>query len=232
MKKFRLYFDKDKETAWLNEMSAQGWAVKSFFAGLFQFEACEKGAYVYQIDFGSKLFAVSEDYSEFMEEAGIEIVQTWGYWIILRKKASEGAFDLYTDVSSSLAHYKKIRRMFKVVTIIELICLFIELYVGFVGGSRLGIVFALLIGAIFVGCVNILTRLNARIGQLQEQQNGMGSVKRCRTVSALVVVGLLLNSFAIWIEEAAAQPVKVCVQVIAIVLMAVGLVVTCKDRKG
>ena len=25
MRKFRLYLDKDKETAWLNEMSAQGW---------------------------------------------------------------------------------------------------------------------------------------------------------------------------------------------------------------
>ncbi len=77
-------------------MSAQGWAAKSFFAGFYQFEACEKGEYVYQIDFGTKLFAASEDYREFMREAGIELVQTWGYWIILRKKASEGNFELYT----------------------------------------------------------------------------------------------------------------------------------------
>ena len=64
MRKFRLYLDKDKETAWLNEMSAQGWAAKGFFAGFYQFEACEKGEYVYQIDFGTKLFAASEDYRE------------------------------------------------------------------------------------------------------------------------------------------------------------------------
>ena len=57
MIRFRLYFDKDKETAWLNEMAAQGWAVKSFFAGFFQFEACEKGEYVYQIDLGSCFFS-------------------------------------------------------------------------------------------------------------------------------------------------------------------------------
>lgn len=57
MIRFRLYFDKDKETAWLNEMAAQGWAVKSFFAGFFQFETCEKGEYVYQIDFGSSFFS-------------------------------------------------------------------------------------------------------------------------------------------------------------------------------
>lgn len=30
MIKFKLYFDKDAETAWLNEMCAQGWAMQSF----------------------------------------------------------------------------------------------------------------------------------------------------------------------------------------------------------
>ncbi len=33
MRKFRIYLDKDKETAWLNEMSAQGWAAKGFLQG-------------------------------------------------------------------------------------------------------------------------------------------------------------------------------------------------------
>ena len=33
MIRFRLYFDKDAETKWLNEMAEQGWAMKSFFAG-------------------------------------------------------------------------------------------------------------------------------------------------------------------------------------------------------
>lgn len=231
MIKFRLYLDKDKETVWLNEMSAQGWAMKSFFAGFYQFEKCEKGAYVYQIDFGSRLFAVSEDYREFMQDAGIEVVQIWGYWIILRKKASEGKFELYTDVSSNLEHYKKIRRMFKVVTIIELICLFMELYVGFVQGIRLGAACSLLIGAIFVGCINILVRLNDRIGRLQEQQNGLKRSGRCRKVSALMVAGLLLNSFVILVEEMITHPVKIFMQMTAIILMIGGLFITCRGRE-
>ena len=33
MIKFKLYFDKDKETQWLNEMSQKGWAMTGFFAG-------------------------------------------------------------------------------------------------------------------------------------------------------------------------------------------------------
>ena len=231
MIRFRLYYDKDKEIAWLNEMAAQGWVLKSFFAGFFQFEACEKGEYVYQIDFGSRFFSVSEDYREFMQEQGIEIVLTWGYWIILRKKASEGSFKLYTVASSSLEHYKKIRRMFKVVTVIELICLFIELYAGFVEGSHLGIAGALLIGAFFVGCVNILIRLNGKIGQLQEQLDGISSVKTCRTISPLIVSGLLLNSIAVSTEDAAAHPAKRVIQIAAIILMICGLVRTCRGRK-
>ena len=78
---FKLYLDKDAETNWLNEMSEKGWAFKSFFAGFYTFEKCEEGKYAYQIDFGE----VSDEYREFMKEAGIEIVQTWGWWVILRK---------------------------------------------------------------------------------------------------------------------------------------------------
>ena len=89
MTKFRLYFNKDKETTWLNEMAAKGYALKSFFAGFYSFEKCEPGEYVYQIDFGSKMFSVSDDYREFMAENNIEIVCLGGYWIILRKRASD-----------------------------------------------------------------------------------------------------------------------------------------------
>ncbi|MDE5824818.1 MAG: DUF2812 domain-containing protein, partial [Lachnospiraceae bacterium] len=64
MIKFRFYLDKDAETEWLNQMSADGWAMKSFFAGFFRFEKCEKGEYVYQVDFGDRLFSVSSDYRE------------------------------------------------------------------------------------------------------------------------------------------------------------------------
>ena len=104
MMQFRLFLDKDAETVWLNQMAADGWAMKSFFAGFYDFEKCEKGGYIYQVDFGDRLFSVSSDYRELMQEMGIEIVQTWGYWVILRKKASDGKFELYTDVESSIGH--------------------------------------------------------------------------------------------------------------------------------
>lgn len=130
-----------------------------------------------------------------------------------------------------MEHYKKIRRMFKVVTITELICLFIELYAGFVAGSRMGVAGALLIGALFVGCVNILVRLNGRIRQLQEELDGISSVKTCRTLSPLIVSGLLLNSVAVLMEDAVVHPVKRVIQIAAIILMLCGLAMTCRDKK-
>ena len=78
MIKFRLYYDKDKETVWLNDMVASGYSMTGFFAGFYTFEKCEPGEYIYQIDFSDKFSSVTNDYREFMEETGIEIIQTWG----------------------------------------------------------------------------------------------------------------------------------------------------------
>ena len=147
MTKFRLYFDKDKETIWLNEMAAKGYALKNFFAGFYQFEDCEPGEYTYQIDIDSKFASVTDDYREFMEENKIEIVCLWGYWNILRKKSADGEFILYTDVDSTIEHYTKILTLFKVVTIIEMLCFLLEAFAAF-RGQAVGI-FGMFLAGLF-----------------------------------------------------------------------------------
>ena len=133
MIRFRLYYNKDTETEWLNKMAADGWALTGFFAGFYRFEECEKGEYTYQVDLGDQLFSVSSEYRELMEELGVEIVVLWGYWIILRKRTADGPFELYTDVDSQIEHYTKILRMFKVACILEIICMLIEVAGGLSG---------------------------------------------------------------------------------------------------
>lgn len=231
MIRFRLYFDKDAETEWLNQMAADGWAMKRFFAGFYSFEKCERGEYRYQIDFGDRLFSVSSDYRELMQDAGIEIIQTWGYWVILRKRVSEGTFELYTDVASSIEHYKKIRRMFKVVTIIEMICLFIEFYCGAFGGFRVGYAFALLIGALLVGMLNALMRLNDTIDKLNIRLTGIEKKVGCRKISALMAIGLLMNSCAMMLVDVIPHGVKYIIQIVAIILMLAGLFQTYANRE-
>lgn len=222
MMKFRLYYDKDAEIKWLNKLAGDGWAMKKFFAGFYSFEKCEPGQYVYQIDFGNKLYSVSDDYREFMEDAGVEIIQTWGFWVFLRKPASEGPFELYTDVDSNIEHYSKIRRMFKGAAVLEIICLFLELFAA-IEGVAFAWVFVFLIGAILFGIINVVTKINEVIARLKERKGEIVTKKRNQGVSPLLPCGLLLNSCALLIDETVSDPVVMTVQIAAIVVMLAGV---------
>ena len=237
MTKFRIYWDKDAETKWLNEMADEGYAMIGFFAGFYKFEKTEKGKWRYQVDFGEKFGAVTEDYREFMNEAGIEIVQNWGYWVILRKLASEGEFELYTDVESSIEHYSKILTMFKVVFVIELICLLIEI-VAALNGANIGWVFACIVGAFTFTVLNAAVKTKNTILELKARQSGIDSEKDERQFSPALMAGLLINSCALLMGQSdsmsatMAGPVKMVLQIFAIVLMIVGIVQTAaKCRK-
>ena len=230
MIKFKLYFDKDKETQWLNEMSQKGWAMTGFFAGFYRFEPCEKGKYSYQIDFGNEFFSVSDDYREFMSDSDIEIIQSWGFWVFLRKLSSEGEFQLYTDVDSQIEHYKKIRNMFKAVTVIELICLFIELFSASMTNSPLLWSFVFLILAIIIAFFNITNRTNDIIHELTERKTGIEE-PRSKSISIFLITGLLLNSCVLMMKDSI-PPYIVCpIQILVIALMLIGVYQTARRRR-
>ncbi len=224
MTKFRLYFDKDKETAWINEMVKKGYAMTGFFAGFYQFEACTPGEYAYQIDFGSKMFSVSNDYHEFMEENNIEIVCLWGYWIILRKRTADGEFVLYTDVDSNIEHYTKILKMFKAVTILELICFMVEV-LGAINGASIGFFFMILLGVITIAMMRATFSTKRLINELKERKGesvptGLAS----GNVSPFLVAGLLLNACAAALHNSTvSHSIVMIIQIVAITVMLIGL---------
>lgn len=229
MKKFRLMLDKDKETAWLNEMAAEGYALKSFFAGLYDFEETEKGKYVYQIDMTTTFGKVTDDYRTFMEETGVEVVQSWGYWVILRKLAAEGAFQLYTDVDSQIEHYTRILTMFKVVTIFEMLCLFVTVVGAAASRSLARYGSCCLVFAIVLSFVNITFRTRNHIAELKDEIG----VPRDRNdaVSMKLTIGLLLNAVALLGADGMISYVKYPIQLAAVVLMLWGIYETAKNRK-
>ena len=224
MTKFRLYLDKDKETAWINEMAAQGYALTGFYAGFYKFEECEPGKYTYQIDFGDKMFSVDNNYREFMAENNIEIVCLWGYWIILRKLTADGEFELYTDVDSSIEHYTKILKMFKVVTIIELICFFVEV-LGAMHGAGIGFFGMLLIGAIVIGCMRATISTKRKIAELKERKGEVVTGLAAGKTSPILTSGLLLSACALALKNSStiSDPIITGVQIVAIILMLVGI---------
>lgn len=236
MRKFRFYLNVDKETEWLNEMSRRGYAMTGFAAGFYNFDICQPGEYVYQIDFSEGLFKVSNDYREFMREAGVEVVCLWGTWVFLRRKAAEGEFVLYTDVESSIKYYDKIKKMFKAVLMIECICLFVEL-LAVINGIGLAIICGFLIIAMITGIIRelmhvniLLDELNGRIGQ---------AVEKRRKVSILIPFGMLMNAMGIAIPVWNVNSygflygaLKGFCFGIAIILLVSGLIITLRQRES
>lgn len=230
MIKFRLYLDKDQETDWLNKMAEEGWAMKKFFAGFYTFEKCEPGQYTYQVDFGERFCSVTDDYKEFMEDTGAEIVQSWGFWVILRKLSNTGPFELYTDVDSSIAHYMKIRNMFRIVAVFEIFVLLFELWAG-IHGASVGYICACLIGAMLFAIINVIVKTNDTISELKERKGEITEGERNRKISALLPCGLLLNSCVLMIQESISSPIKLFLQILTVFLMLTGVYQTGKKRK-
>ena len=230
MYKFRLYFDKDAETKWLNEMSAKGWSMEHFFTGLYHFKPCDPGKYTYQIDLVNRPFSVSSDSREFMEDTGAEILQSWGFWVILRRLSSQGSFELYTDVDSSIQHYTKILRMFKCVSILELLVLFFEFWAG-LQGVTVGYVCSLLIFAMFLGILSIINQTKKVLYHLREQKGEAVPESGQRTVSMLLPSGLLLNCAALFLQGHIPDLLHHAVQIAALAMILVGIYQTAKKRR-
>lgn len=223
MIKFRIYFDKDKETKWLNEMSQQGWAMTSFCVGVYTFEKCTEGKWNYQVDFGEKFGRCTEDYRDFMRESGIEIVQNWGYWVILRKLAEEGEFVLYSDVESSIERYKKILRMFKIAAILEIICFFWELSSA-LRGRQSAWVYVFIVFVWVLAVINVCVKTKNTVRELEAKKTciepGQG-----RGTSPILAAALLCNACGMLALNSHTLPdmVKRCIMITAIVLTVVGV---------
>ncbi len=128
MRKFKLMFDKDKEIEWLNAMCQNGWALKRFKYGLYTFEPCVPGEYVFDTDLNDNVLTLSSGYRELLKEMHIEFLCCSGFWFLVRRKASYGPLELYTDYESKIGQYRKIRNMFKAVAILELLVMYMQLY--------------------------------------------------------------------------------------------------------
>ena len=128
-----------------------------------------------------------------------------------------------------IEHYTKIRRMFKAVTILELVGLFIEIGCG-MDGNMFGWAFAVLIAALVLVCINAVIRTNEVIAELEEQKNGIAAEKNSRYISVLLPIGLLINSGMIMIDESVSSFISYPLHIFAILMMAVGLVQTMRKR--
>lgn len=125
MIRWKFTFDKDEEELWLNDWCQKGWAMTSFFVGMVTFAPCQPGEFIYRIDLVPGQFLAAHDYEGyviFMDEMGVEVLQRWGRWVYLRKRAAEGPFVVYSDTESKIALYRRVRSLFLFTLALELLC--------------------------------------------------------------------------------------------------------------
>lgn len=107
----------EKEEQWLNEMAHAGWVLEHTGFARFEFTSCEPEEYIIRLEYHER----DEDYTRFIEETGAEQVGRLFNWVYFRKKASEGAFDLLSDLDSRIRHLDKIGKMLSGVSIANLV---------------------------------------------------------------------------------------------------------------
>ncbi len=125
---WKAYWDFEKEEKWLNEMSAKGMALTDYSWCRYVFTEAPNNDYIYRLELLEHVpsHAESVAYIRFLEESGIECVATYWRWIFLRKKASEGPFNIYSDIESKINHYRRVSTFFGTIGIINLLAFLIN----------------------------------------------------------------------------------------------------------
>lgn len=104
VRKWFWVWDFEKEERWLNEMAFNGWLLDRIGLCTYHFIACEPGSYTIRLEMRPH----DDGYLQFMAETGAEYVGRMVQWIYFRKPVQCGAFDLFSDLDSRIAHLDKI----------------------------------------------------------------------------------------------------------------------------
>ena len=157
--RWRAFMDHEKEEDWLNDLAARGFAFADLALFRYSFEDCEPGEYTYRIELLNDLpmHPESQRYLGFMAENGVEHVASYFRWVYLRRKTAEGSFELFSDIDSRIAHYRRIALVWLVMAFVEMCFLLSQiprgigyLSAGAHGGSSADVFICLLFIVFFV----------------------------------------------------------------------------------
>ncbi len=168
----KLYWDFEKEERWLNEMAERGLSLVSYRWGTYEFEKSEPGEWVYRIQFLDEDARTqkSREYIDFVTETGAERVTTYRQWVYFRRLATQGPFDLFSDLDSRLGHYKRVSTFYGamtailsmlMVTVLARIVGIIEEAFGELWGLPIFIVYLVLVLVFFTQTLRLTRRVKA-----------------------------------------------------------------------
>lgn len=117
----KMFYNYEKEEKWLNEMAAKGISLVQYSWCKYVFEDTANGEYIYRIILFDHPISYPETSRciQFIEETGAEYVSSYMRWVYFRKKASDGEFEIYSDIDSRIKHNKRVSAFFWFLTLIQ-----------------------------------------------------------------------------------------------------------------
>ena len=126
MRKFKLWFawQDDEHGAWLQQMAAQGWHLRSVnWLDIYTFERGAPAQVAYRWDPWPDNFEPA--YRRLLEDAGWEYVAVHGGWHCWRKPVVAGQVaEIFTDPADKLRRYRRLLVPCVAVTVAQLLLLF------------------------------------------------------------------------------------------------------------
>lgn len=128
-----------EEEKWLEEQYKNGWSLIKTNGSKYQFERCDAGEWIYQLDFKENGVA-EEEYIQMFMDCGWEYVLQYGKWCYFRRKKEEDVdLSIFSDRFSKIDMYTRIlqsRRlratvaMFAIACTIEFLSIFTDAFKG------------------------------------------------------------------------------------------------------
>ena len=170
----------NEEAQWLASMHRDGWRMISTTGFKYEFEACEKEDWTYQLDFRDEAMN-EEDYIQMYADYGWEFVTRFRHWYYFRKiRTADDDMSIFSDSESKIEMCRKViahHVMILAAYYIFILALFAFFMCGssfaapgsfleglFHGGAS-GLVLGGLVGIFFTG--NQIHRLRRKISRLR-----------------------------------------------------------------
>ena len=166
MKKFRIFYDKDAEAEWLNKLSDQGYQLKSFKLGMYEFEERDPGMYYYMVDLIDRARFDLEAYRAPLEAVGIEVITQFGNYVYIRKLKKNGPFMIAKPVQDQIAQYNRIGLMFIAMMFVEYVAGLAELIGGILTGRPLPLIIGLVLVILGTCFLRIVIRIGKKVNKL------------------------------------------------------------------
>lgn len=164
-------FNYEEEEKWINEKAAKGEYLTDVGFCRYVFEDGKPGEYIYRLEMLNEFpdHYKSVEYLRFLEDTGVEHVASILKWVYLRKKASDGTFDIYSDLDSKINHYNRIINFANILIFIQVIVSIPNIICSLSGGilNRVCIINLLLATLFYLGN----QKLKKKVEKLEKEKS-------------------------------------------------------------